>query len=346
MITVPGPGTGQAWEVLRQACEHTEPELRSAVDRLSEPVRSVARYHFGWQDAVGEPGQTAWGKGIRGALALASAQAVGAPSEQAVPVAAAVELVHNFSLVHDDVMDDDRSRRGRPATWSVFGKAQAIVAGDALLTLAIDVIARSQNSSWRDAAVRELCSALLRLAAGQAADLTFETRTDVDLNECLTMAAGKTAALLASACALGALAGEAEPDRVEALRGFGHHLGLAFQLVDDLLDIWGNTSATGKSVGSDLRMRKKSLPVVAAMRSDTAAGSRLTETYHRTDPMHDADILEAARMIEDAGGRQWATAEAARQRDLALHCLATALPTRDGACALALIADLIIHRER
>jgi len=190
--------------------------------------------------------------------------------------------------------------------------------------------------------VRELCSALLRLAAGQAADLAFEARADVGLDECLAMAAAKTASLITGACALGALISDAEPERVEALRGFGHHLGLAFQLVDDLLGIWGNTLTTGKSVGSDLRLHKKSLPVVMAMHSGTAAGRRLTETYHHGD----TDIPQTTQLIEDAGGRRWAATEAARQRDLALDCLATATPSHDGAWALALIADLITHRER
>lgn len=340
MITATDPDTAEAWELLRRARELIEPWLRTAVDGLAEPVRSVARYHFGWPDDAGESVQGSWGKGVRGALVLASAQAVGAEPEQAIPPAVAVELAHNFSLMHDDVMDDDRSRRGRPTAWAVFGKSQAIVGGDALLTLAIDVIARGQNWPWCGAAVRELCSALLSLATGQAADLAFEARADVGLDECLTMAAGKTASLIAGACALGALVGETEPERVAALRGFGHHLGLAFQLVDDLLGIWGNTLTTGKAVGSDLRLRKKSLPVVMAMHSGTAAGRRLSETYHR------GDISQSTRLIEEAGGRDWAVTEAVRQRDLALDRLATARPSRDGGWALALIADLITRRER
>jgi geranylgeranyl diphosphate synthase type I len=334
-----------ASHLLRRAGEFTEPALRMAVNRLAEPVRSVALYHFGWQEGDGEPVPAALGKGIRGALVLASAQAVGAPFKQAVPAAAAVELAHNSSLLHDDVMDGDRSRRGRLAAWYVFGQGQAILAGDALLMLAVDVIARDRNAALRDAAVPELCSALLRLAAGQSADLSFESRIDVSLEECLTMAADKTASLLAGACTLGALAGGAGPERTDALRSFGHHLGLAFQLMDDLLGIWGDTLKTGKSVGSDLRSRKKSLPLVAAIHSGTTAGRRLNEMYHRADPMSDADVSEMARLIEDAGGRDWAATEAARQRDLALCRLDAASPGRDGARALTLIADLVTRRE-
>lgn len=333
-----------AWPVLEHARQLTEPELRRAVDRLAEPVRSVAAYHFGWSDEAGRPCRGDWGKGVRSALVLTCARALGAPAEQAVGPAAAVELIHNFSVVHDDLMDGDALRRGRRTVWSAFGSTQAVLAGDALLVIALDVIAQRAPRLCL-AAVRELCDAMLGLVAGQSADLAFETRTEVSLDECLRMADGKTASLLAAACALGALAAEADDRQVRYLREFGQRIGIAFQLVDDLLGIWGDTSATGKPVGADLRRRKKSLPVAAAMAGGGPASERLAALYHRPEPLGEAEIHEAAALVEAAGGRHWAQQEAHRQRTAAIDCLTAAELTPAGVRELTTMAELITGRD-
>ncbi|MEV3993823.1 polyprenyl synthetase family protein [Streptomyces sp. NPDC049837] len=331
--------TAPVREVLGRARELTDPVLRKAVARLPEPVRSMAGYHFGWLDAAGNPAKGDPGKGVRGALVLASAQAMGAPAGHAVGAAAGVELVHNFSLVHDDLMDRDRIRRGRPTVWALYGDAQAVLTGDALLVVAMEVLSGSPR------AVQELCDALLALVGGQAADLAFETRDDVTLYESLEMAAGKTAALLAGACALGAHTAGVAPERVSALRRFGHHLGVAFQLVDDVLGIWGDSEVSGKAVGADIRLRKKSLPLVAALGASHPAARRLAELYHGgTGPLDDSQVREATRLVEEAGGRTWAEEEAERRRTKAHDALAAARPEPEGARALASLAELIVHR--
>ncbi|KAK1182388.1 polyprenyl synthetase family protein [Streptomyces sp. NBS 14/10] len=345
MTTALTPDTSESWQVLRRAGELTGPRIRQALDRLAEPVRTVARYHFGWCDAAGRHTDDGWGKGLRGALVLGGAQALGATPGRALGAAAAVELVHNFSVLHDDVMDQDATRRGRPTAWTVFGSAQALLAGDALLVLAMEELASSPSPVRHSTSARELCRALLELVAGQSSDLAFEERADVDLEECLAMAAGKTAALFAGACGLGALAADGGPAQVEALRGFGHHLGLAFQLVDDLLGIWGDTRATGKPVGADLHRRKKSLPVVAALRSDTPAGRRLAELYHDEHPLKSTGVAHATTLVEQAGGRDWALAEAARQRTMALGRLAEVTLDPQAAQGLRSLVDLAMHRS-
>ncbi|AEW97379.1 MULTISPECIES: polyprenyl synthetase family protein [Streptomycetaceae] len=339
MTAATGSANDEAWELLRWARRLTEPELRAAVARFAAPVRTVAGYHFGWWDEAGRATQVGWGKGIRGALVLSGARALGGRVSEAVPVAAAVELVHNFSVVHDDVMDGDRTRRGRATAWSVFGARRAVSAGDAMLAAAWDLVAGGYP------AARELSDALRALVAGQSADLTFEGRDDVGLAECVAMAAGKTASLLAAAGALGALAAGAEPARVAALRRFGHHLGLAFQLVDDLLGIWGDPAVTGKASGADLRRRKKTLPVVAALTAGTPAADRLGELYRGRGPLAEPRIPEAARLVREAGGGDWAHREALRRRELARTELSAARPSPTGARALDLIADLVTHRD-
>src|SRR5271154_972410 len=279
------------------------PATEAAINRLSPRVRRVAAYHYGLADAAGNPVREGSGKALRPALALLSARAAGASPERGVPAAVAVELVHNFSLLHDDIMDNDTERRHRPTAWTVFGIGAAILAGDALLALAQDLLLEdgTPQGAW---AARCLSAAVQRLIGGQGSDLAFEKRDDVSLAECLEMAGDKTAALMACACSIGAVHLGAPPTLAMALAGFGAHVGLAFQLTDDLLGIWGAPEVTGKPVGSDLRARKKSMPVVAALTSRTSAGLELAELLATPEPLTNDEVTHAAKLVEAAGGRE------------------------------------------
>ncbi|MEU9885137.1 family 2 encapsulin nanocompartment cargo protein polyprenyl transferase [Sphaerisporangium sp. NPDC051011] len=334
----------QAHEVLAWSREQVGPALRTTVETLSPSMRRIAGYHFGWLDQHGMPSAGGGGKAVRPALTLMAAEAVGAVPGTAVPAAVAVELVHNFSLLHDDVMDHDVTRRHRPTAWSLFGVSGAILAGDALLTLAFDVLAASGHPASAEGA-RLLGAAVLDLIEGQSADTSFETRDDVGLQECLTMAEGKTGALLGASCSLGALFGGATAERVEHLRAFGDRLGLAFQFVDDLLGIWGDPAVTGKPIHSDLRNRKKSLPVVAALTSGSPAGEELAALYGREEAPSGSDLVRAAELVELAGGRAWSLRQADELLREALGHLAVASPTPRAAAELHALADLITHRD-
>ena len=264
--------------------EHTrdavDPHLRAAVDTLPGAIRRVAKYHFGWQNADGSPASGQSGKAIRPALVLAAARALGGDPEVAMRAAVAVELAHNFTLLHDDVIDEDTTRRHRPTAWAVFGVPDAVITGDAMLSLALRLLADDPHPASAHAAVR-LSTCVIELCAGQQADGALEDRDpdDVTLDECLAMAMAKTGALLGCACALGALYAGAGERAVLAMDGFGREAGLAFQLIDDLIGIWGDTARTGKPVGADLTAHKKSLPVVAALTSDTPAAAELAALY-------------------------------------------------------------------
>jgi geranylgeranyl diphosphate synthase type I len=275
---------------------------------------------------------------------LLCAEAVRGTASSAVGAGVAVELVHNFSLLHDDVMDQDRTRRHRPTAWAIFGVPAAILAGDVLLASASDVLAAEYPGEAAEL-IRRLTGAVVRLIDGQTADVAFERRTDVGLAECLAMAAGKTGALLGCACELGALVGGATAGRAERLRQFGEHLGLAFQLVDDLLGIWGDPAVTGKPVMADLRTRKKSLPVVAALTAGTDPGDRLARLYHRAEPLTDADLRTAAALVEQAGGRRWARTRSQDELEAALVCLRAADPEPAAAARLTALAELLSHRD-
>jgi len=319
------------------------PALAASVDRLTPEVRAVSAYHLGMTDADGRPAGSG-GKALRPALALLSARAAGAPPQRGVPAAVAVELVHNFSLLHDDIMDGDIERRHRPTAWKVYGVGPAILAGDALLALAQDILLEESGpqGAW---AARCLSAAVLRLIAGQGADLAFEKRDDVTLSECLTMAGDKTAALMACACSLGAVYLGAPPALAMGLAGFGAHAGLAFQLTDDLLGIWGAPEITGKPVRSDLRARKKSLPVVAALSGGTDQGRQLGELLSRPEPLTEEDLVLAAKLVEEADGKRWTEAEADTQLAEAERCLAETDMPADVRAEFSAIAQFITTRQ-
>ena len=333
-----------AGDVLAWSRGLVDPAMRAAVDTLPTTARRIVGYHFGWWDADGTPSGGDAGKAIRPTLTTLAADAVGGSTVAAVPAAVAVEFVHNFSLLHDDVMDRDATRRHRPTAWTVFGVGGAILAGDALLTLAFDVLAGSGHPDSQEA-MRMISTAVQDLVEGQCEDVSFERRADVDLSECLSMAAGKTGALLACSTAIGALFGGGNPSQVEQLRMFGEHLGLAFQLVDDLLGIWGDPEVTGKPVYSDLVSRKKSLPVVAALTSGTPAGDELATLYERERALTGDELARAAELVELAGGRAWTKAEADEQLEQALRGLALAGPTTRAAGELAVLAKLVTRRD-
>ncbi|MDI5967455.1 family 2 encapsulin nanocompartment cargo protein polyprenyl transferase [Streptomyces sp. SL13] len=335
----------EAAAVLGRARGCVDPALRTAVASLPRSMRRIAAYHFGWQDAGGAPATGDGGKAIRPALVLAAAQALGGTAESAVPAAAAVELVHNFTLLHDDVLDHDPTRRHRPTAWTVFGVPDAILAGDALQSLALRVLALDPHPAAARAVAR-LAACVIELCDGQHADCSFERRGDVSLAECLAMAEAKTGALLGCACALGALYAGAPQAAVEAMDAFGRRMGLAFQLIDDLIGIWGDPDVTGKPAGADLTARKKSLPVVAALRSGTPAGDRLAALYAGEQPLSDGQLREAAEAIELAGGRDWAQTQACDRMADAIGHLADAVPDGTGTQDLLALTELVTRRDR
>ncbi|GLX35503.1 polyprenyl synthetase [Streptomyces roseochromogenus] len=345
-------GEGQeAAALLERTRETVNPELRRTVESLPGSMRRVAMYHFGWEDEEGRPTEGGAGKAIRPALVLASAQALGGPpggpggsgERGAVRAAVAVELAHNFTLLHDDVIDKDVRRRGRPTAWTVFGIPDAIITGDAVMALALRLFAEDPHPAAAAASAR-LAACVIELCAGQQADCAFEGRPDVALDECLTMATAKTGALLGCACALGALYAGAGPEEVEAMDAFGREAGLAFQLIDDLIGIWGDPAHTGKPAGADLLARKKSLPVVAALTSGTRAGAELAELY--AGPMAGDDVRAAARAVERAGGRDWAQAHAADRMGRAVQELSRAVPDLAAAGGLLALAEFVTRRTR
>ncbi|GAA4818038.1 family 2 encapsulin nanocompartment cargo protein polyprenyl transferase [Streptomyces ziwulingensis] len=341
-------GPEEAAALLRRARASVDPELRAALASLPGMLGRVAQYHFGWQHADGTPATDNAGKAIRPALVLASAGALGGPAARAAAVraAAAVELVHNFTLLHDDVMDRDTTRRHRPTAWTVFGVADAILVGDAVQALALRLLATDPHPAAA-AAVARLADCVVELCAGQQVDTAMERRDphEVTLEETLAMAEAKTGALLGCAAALGGLFAGAADEDVEALDAFGREAGLAFQLIDDVIGIWGDPRRTGKPAGADLAARKKSLPVVAALTSGTPAARELAELYTRPYEEGTEDLEQTALAVERAGGRDWAQAQAADHMARAMQQLSRAVPSPEAAGGLLALAEFVTRRN-
>lgn len=339
-----------ASRTLRRCRELVRPALVAAVGRLHPWPAEMAAFSLGWSTAAGTPVPGAQGKGVRQALTVLCAEAAGAPGEAAVAGAVAVELVHTFSLLHDDIMDGDETRRQRQTVWKAYGTGPAVLAGDALFALAVETLAEA-GTAYGTAAVRQLTRALSDLVRGQAEDLLFETRPwtgpdAVRRSEYLSMAEQKTGALLGCAAALGAVFAGADDATVGAMTRAGRHLGVAFQAVDDLLGVWGDPGVTGKPVHNDLRRAKKTLPVVAALEAGDRAARELAALLTGPDPLDDTALRRAAALVEAAGGRTAALEAARRHLSVAETCL-DSVPLAPAAVGeIRSLLPFLIHRGR
>jgi geranylgeranyl diphosphate synthase, type I len=317
---------------LARAARLVAPALDEAVKRLSPSLQAPVRHHL-----------AGGGKRVRAALSLVSASAAGAPEEVGLLGAVAIELIHNFSLIHDDIMDGDTERRHRSTVWAEFGVGSAIIAGDALSTLALQVLL-DEPTRERVLAARCLVEATQLMIAGQADDMAFESRTSVSVAECLAMESGKTSALLACAASLGAILAGAPSDIIDALAEFGSHLGTSFQAIDDVLGIWGEPARTGKPVGNDLSQHKKTLPVSIAL-------ARVDENTDELRRLLEGDLspedIERARALFDAGGaREETVALADAHLESALAALDRVRLVPEAKSELVAIAKFVTARDR
>lgn len=323
-----------------------EEELKKQVARLDEAhtqlYYEMLTYHMGWTGKGA--GSKARGKRLRPLMLLLSTAAVGGNYQSALPAAAAVELIHNFSLLHDDIQDNSPTRRGRATVWTIWGVPQAINAGDGMFVLAnmaMGDLAETQTAEITLESGRVLQNASLNLTRGQHLDIDYETREKVDVADYWKMIAGKTATLISASMEIGALCGGADADLRFAYRDFGHYLGLAFQVQDDILGIWGDEALTGKSAASDLIERKKSLPVLLGLEKEGEFAKRWAKgNIRRTE-----DVPKLAEMLEREGARHKAQEAADRMTDLALDALRIANPQGEAGEILYALAQGLLNRE-
>jgi len=329
-------------------------ELRSITRTLDHTVGTyygMIHYHLGWADAELNPLETASGKRLRPLLCLLTHQALGGQCDDALPAACAIELIHNFSLVHDDIQDGSRARRGRRAVWDIWGIAQGINVGDGLFALAHLSLHRLSERgvppSRQQAASLALDRACLALCEGQYFDMAFEDTLEVDLDQYLWMIRRKTAALLAAAAETGASLATDDIHLVQQFYHFGENLGLSFQIQDDLLGIWGNEQLTGKSAANDIRDKKKTLPVVLALNQpeNRQAARQLSRVYSLEAPLDETDIQTVMEILHQVGARQRAEAMALDYYDAALQNLQATGLAPASLSNLQSLASSLLYRE-
>ena len=322
-----------------------EEELQAAVAHSQAQhyaeLHKMMRYHMGWEGEGAGPKAT--GKRVRPLLVLLSNAAAGGKWQNALPAAAAVELVHNFSLVHDDIEDNSPLRRGRPTVWKIWGLAQAINTGDTLFTLAhleIFELRRSVSAEIILEAANLLQQTCVHLTQGQFLDISYENRDDLTLDDYWPMVSGKTAALLAACTELGAVVAGSDTTIRCAYRNFGRDLGLAFQALDDYLGIWGDVSETGKSAASDLVEGKKSLPVLYGRQQNGEFAAR----WHQ-GPISPAEVPALADQLAEEGGKDYTQRQAEHLTTQALDALEAAHPQGQAGEALVKLARTLLKRE-
>jgi geranylgeranyl diphosphate synthase type I len=305
------------------------------------PFAEMIAYHHGWLEK-----RASRGKRVRPLITVLTCKACGGDWRVPLPAASAVELIHNFSLLHDDIEDNSDQRRGRATLWTRVGIPQAINAGDALFALARLSLYRLRDpripAETVLAVMQDLDDACLALTQGQYLDMAFEERERVELAEYIEMVEGKTAALLTAAAAIGARLAFAAIPRVEHTAQFGRHLGLAFQMQDDILGIWGDPSVTGKPAGDDLLSRKKTHPTLLGLQRSEA----FRALWAHTGSSDDDRLAAMRRELENCGALLATETEASRHTELALAALAGAKPAEPAGSLLETLARQMLGRQR
>ena len=345
---LPLPDAARVDDVLSRYREPVVAAMRAALDRPGVGHLRLMRYHLGWEDAAGNAVPPASGKMLRPALCLLCCEAAGGDIARAMPAAAALELLHNFTLIHDDIEDGSDTRHGRQTLWRVVGVPQAINAGDGMFVLAQRTLLAMADAGVEPGrvldAARMLDEACVALCEGQYADIGFETRDRVTLAEYVAMIDGKTASLIGASMAIGAIAGGADAATVAAFGECGRMLGRAFQIQDDVLGIWGEAALTGKPVADDIRSRKRSFPIAWAfehLRGDAAA--ELARIYASATLTED-DVDAVVSLLDEAGARPVAVAEATRWAQAAIAALQPAQLDEERRRDIEALASFFVHR--
>ncbi|MGN6033453.1 MAG: polyprenyl synthetase family protein [Thermomicrobiales bacterium] len=330
-----------------------DPEIERALAELSPEaplLSTMARYHLGLIDSTGKPlpdpdRRAVQGKRIRPTLAVLSCMASGGTAEAAAPLAAGIELLHNFTLVHDDIQDRSPNRRHRATVWRIWGDAQAINAGDALFAASnLAVLATAPSAVVPATTIHTLLAEFNRMTiaivGGQVRDLDFEGKGSVRPEDYLEMITGKTAAILRYAAWAGSVVGGANADQARAFARMGLALGIGFQIRDDFLGIWGTREETGKEVADDIRRRKQSLPILL-LRAEATPDERATlDALYAGDEIDAAGVEAVLHLLDAHGIRQQVQARVESSHHEALAALRS-IGTASANEALAAIADLI-----
>ena len=298
-------------EILTQYLPDIEQTIQDALTDTPPFIRGVIEYHFGWIDQNFEPIASEKGKALRPTVCLLVFEALTGHHRDALPVAACLEMIHNFTLLHDDIEDNDAERRGRPTAWTIWGKPLAINVGDFLYTLSFHQLHRLDRAKFTPDTIFEvqrlISQACLDLTMGQDLDLRFEQSQDVTTAMYLDMVYKKTGALLEASIVSGARLGTSDEAILDAYRDFAQNIGIAFQVRDDMLGIWGDSAKTGKSADNDLRRKKKTLPVLYMLANLSGQRQEQIKTlYANPEPLSDEQIAFVRECLEVAQAHHYA----------------------------------------
>jgi geranylgeranyl diphosphate synthase type I len=332
-------------EVLYRYRARMEQEIARALPQGEDALSRMQRHALGFTD----DGPPALGKLLRPSLCLLACEALGGDIELGMPVAVALEMVHNFSLVHDDIEDGDELRHHRPTLWKEFGRDPAMVGGIALWTTAYETLDGAFDRGLAVERVldarRVLNEACLRMIEGQHLDISFEQRTDVTLDEYLEMIACKTGALLGASLQLGAIVAGANAEEAGRFGLFGRQIGVAFQIRDDILGIWGEGSATGKPVGADITRRKKTLPIVHAFQQAMGSDRDLLRQVYAAPLVEDEDVDAVLGILHRWNSRYFAQGLAEDYRSRAVEALARAGISMESRHRLDELMTFVLERD-
>ena len=345
----PAPGENMSLpSALGRYLEDIETELKSLLMGESFPLYRMMSYHMGWLDEEGAEVEGSRGKRLRPILCLLSCEALGGDYKASLPAAAAVELVHNFSLIHDDIQDGTPERHNRSAVWWVWGPAQAINAGDGMYSLArLALLRQSGKGISPEKAVRAMSlldGACLRLCEGQYLDIAYQDRQGVSLEAYLQMVEGKTAALISCATGMGALIASEDENAIQGMIRYGLKLGLAFQIRDDVLDLWGR-QGTGKPLGGDIINNKKSLPVIYALQNATGPEKRSLGAAYSRRSMDPENVAQVIDVLESIGARDFCQEKADALCGEAIEALDEAGLSPTGLDELSEFARFLVARD-
>lgn len=312
--------------MLQRYRTHISEALRFSLSKDDTPVYDMLRYNMGWVDIEGNPCAATEGKALRPTLCLFGCEATGGSINKAMPAAIALELIHSFSLIHDDIQDHDETRHHRPTLWAKWGVPKALVAGNILRVVADTSLQRLVDEGVEIdqalAVVGMLTEAYLEMIEGQYLDISYEGRPDIAIDDYLNMISKKTGALIRCAVNLGAVIGTRDETTIEAFRVFGRSLGYVFQIRDDVLGVWGNEETTGKPVGADIRRKKNSLPVVYAMSQADTEDKQLLDCIYQKEQLSDDDVSAVLNVMERVNVKGYAQKLAQEHSDIALEALA------------------------